>query len=74
MMLKGLTTQHSIRQTHGSNPATPSCSMPRQAASALFSATMGQHLGATVIGTVGSDEKEILAKAHGCAHTIVYST
>jgi NADPH2:quinone reductase len=26
----------------------------------------------TVIGTVGSDEKAELARAHGCAHTIVY--
>ncbi|MDH4190751.1 MAG: zinc-binding dehydrogenase, partial [Betaproteobacteria bacterium] len=30
-------------------------------------------IGATVIGTVGSDEKAALAKAHGCAHTIVYT-
>jgi NADPH2:quinone reductase len=30
-------------------------------------------IGATVIGTVGSDEKAALAKAHGCDHTIVYS-
>src|SRR5271170_6779415 len=29
--------------------------------------------GDTVIGTVGSDEKAKLARAHGCAHTIVYS-
>lgn len=30
-------------------------------------------LGVTVIGTVGSDEKAELARAHGCAHTIVYT-
>jgi len=30
-------------------------------------------LGATVIGTVGSDAKAALAKAHGCDHTIVYT-
>jgi NADPH2:quinone reductase len=30
-------------------------------------------LGATVIGTVGSDEKAELAKAHGCDHPIVYT-
>jgi NADPH:quinone reductase len=29
-------------------------------------------LGATVIGTVGSKEKAELAKANGCAHTILY--
>jgi len=30
-------------------------------------------LGATVIGTVGTKEKAELARAHGCAHPIVYS-
>jgi len=30
-------------------------------------------LGVTVIGTVGSDEKAAIAKAHGCHHTIVYT-
>src|SRR3546814_20622366 len=30
------------------------------------------HIGATVIGTVGSEEKAALAKAHGCPHTINY--
>ena len=30
-------------------------------------------IGATVIGTVGSDEKAELAKAHGCDHVIVYT-
>jgi NADPH:quinone reductase len=31
------------------------------------------HLGANVIGTVGSKEKAALAKANGCTHTIVYT-
>jgi NADPH:quinone reductase len=30
-------------------------------------------LGVTVIGTVGSDDKARIAKAHGCDHTIVYT-
>jgi NADPH2:quinone reductase len=32
-----------------------------------------RHLGATVIGTVGSPEKAELVKAHGCQHPIVYT-
>src|SRR3546814_4029320 len=32
------------------------------------------HIGATVIGTVGSEEQSALAKAHGCHHTINYRT
>ncbi len=31
------------------------------------------HLGATVIGTVGSADKAALARAHGCTHAIVYT-
>ena len=30
-------------------------------------------LGATVIGTVGSEEKAAVAQAHGCAHPIIYT-
>jgi NADPH2:quinone reductase len=32
-----------------------------------------KHLGATVIGTVGTDAKAETARAHGCDHTIVYT-
>src|SRR5690606_24231973 len=32
------------------------------------------HLGATVIGTVGSEEKAEIARAHGCHHVINYRT
>ena len=32
-----------------------------------------KHLGATVIGTVGSKDKAELAKANGCHHTILYT-
>jgi NADPH2:quinone reductase len=31
-----------------------------------------KHLGATVVGTVGSREKARIATAHGCDHTILY--
>ena len=31
-----------------------------------------RHLGAMVIGTVGSDEKAAIARAHGCDHVIMY--
>jgi NADPH2:quinone reductase len=32
-----------------------------------------KHLGATVIGTVGADEKAALARANGCDHPVVYT-
>src|SRR4030042_3308601 len=38
----------------------------------LIVSQWAKHLGATVIGTVGSREKAQLARAHGCDHTILY--
>ena len=38
----------------------------------LIACQWARHLGATVIGTVGSPDKAELAKAHGCDHTILY--
>ena len=38
----------------------------------LIACQWAKALGATIIGTVGSDEKAELAKAHGCTHTINY--
>jgi NADPH2:quinone reductase len=38
----------------------------------MILAQWAKHLGATVIGTVGSPEKAAIASAHGCDHTILY--
>jgi NADPH:quinone reductase len=39
----------------------------------LIACQWAKALGATVIGTVGSDEKAELARAHGCDHPIIYT-
>jgi NADPH2:quinone reductase len=39
----------------------------------LIMCQWAKHLGATVIGTVGSDQKAAAARAHGCDHPIVYT-
>jgi NADPH:quinone reductase len=39
----------------------------------LIMCQWAKHLGATVIGTVSSDEKAAVARAHGCDHAIVYT-
>jgi NADPH2:quinone reductase len=39
----------------------------------LIASQWARHLGATVIGTVGTPEKAELARAHGCHHPIVYT-
>ena len=73
MMLKGLTTQYLIRQTYRVKAGDTILLHAAAGGVGLILSQWAKHLGATVIGTVGSDEKAKLAKAHGCAHTIVYT-
>jgi NADPH2:quinone reductase len=39
----------------------------------LLACQWARHLGAEVIGTVGTEEKAELARRHGCHHTVVYT-
>lgn len=74
MMLQGMTVRYLFRQTY---PVTKDTVMLLHAAAGgigLIACQWAYHIGATVIGTVGSDEKAQLAKAHGCTHTINYRT
>src|ERR1700730_16457143 len=73
MMLKGLTVQYLIRQTYRVKAGDTILLHAAAGGVGLILGQWAKHLGATVIGTVGSDEKAKLATAHGCAHTIVYS-
>ena len=73
MMLKGLTVQYLIRQTYRVKAGDTILLHAAAGGVGLILGQWAKHLGATVIGTVGSDEKAKLAKAHGCAHTIVYT-
>lgn len=73
MMLKGLTAQYLIRQTYRIKSGDTILLHAAAGGVGLILAQWAKHLGATVIGTVGSDEKALLAKAHGCAHAIVYT-
>ena len=72
MMLKGMTAQYLIRRIH---PVKADDTILMHAAAGgvgLILCQWAKHLGATVIGTVGSDEKMALAKANGCDHVINY--
>src|SRR6202051_1418495 len=73
MMLKGLTVQYLIRQTYRVKAGETILLHAAAGGVGLILGQWAKHLGVTVIGTVGSDEKAKLAKAHGCAHTIVYT-
>src|SRR6202165_3317063 len=73
MMLKGLTVQYLIRQTYRVKAGDTILLHAAAGGVGLILDQWAKHLGATVIGTVGSEEKAKLAEAHGCAHTIVYT-
>ena len=73
MMLKGCTVQYLVRRIY---PVKAGDTILLHAAAGgvgLIACQWAKHLGATVIGTVGSDEKAELARAHGCDHPIVYT-
>jgi NADPH:quinone reductase len=71
--LKGLTIHALVRRTY---PVQPGDAVLWHAAAGgvgLLAIQWLKALGATVIGTVGSEEKAALARAHGCDHVIDYS-
>ncbi|MDQ0999084.1 NADPH2:quinone reductase [Phyllobacterium ifriqiyense] len=74
MMLKGMTAQYLLRQTF---PVKQGHTILFHAAAGgvgLIAGQWAKHLGATVIGTAGSDEKVKLALEHGYDHVINYRT
>jgi len=73
MMLQGMTTQYLIRRTYCVQPGDTVLFHAAAGGVGLIACQWLKHLGATVIGTVGSDAKAELAKAHGCDHPIVYT-
>jgi NADPH2:quinone reductase len=73
LMLKGLTAQYLLRQTYAVKAGDTILFHAAAGGVGLIACQWARALGATVIGTVGSDEKAALAKANGCTHTIVYT-
>lgn len=73
MMLKGMTAQYLIRRTYKVQPGQTVLFHAAAGGVGLIACQWLKALGVTVIGTVGSDEKAALAKAHGCDHPIVYT-
>lgn len=72
MMLKGMTAEYLLRRTFRVGPGMNVFVHAAAGGVGLILCQWANHLGATVIGTVGSKEKAALAKANGCHHTILY--
>src|SRR5580700_3024136 len=72
MMLKGMTAQYLVRRVHKTAKGDTILVHAAAGGVGLILCQWGHHLGATVIGTVGSKDKAALAKANGAHHTILY--
>ena len=73
MMLQGMTAHMLLRSVHRVAPGETILIHAAAGGVGLIVCQWAKALGATVIGTVGSDEKAELARAHGCDHPIVYT-
>jgi NADPH2:quinone reductase len=73
LMLKGLTVQYLLRQTFPLKGGETVLFHAAAGGVGSIACQWTRALGVTMIGTVGSDEKAAIAKANGCAHTIVYT-
>ncbi len=72
MMLKGMTAEYLLRRTFKVQKGMNVFVHAAAGGVGLILCQWANHLGANVIGTVGSKEKAALAKANGCHHTILY--
>ena len=72
VMLKGLTAHYLLRRTHEVQPGETILIHAAAGGVGLIACQWAKHLGATVLGTVGSEAKAELARAHGCDHPILY--
>ena len=72
MMLKGMTAEYLVRRTFKVEKGMNVLMHAAAGGVGLILCQWANHLGANVIGTVGSKDKAALAKANGCHHTILY--
>jgi NADPH2:quinone reductase len=73
MMLQGLTVQYLFRRTFPLKGGETILFHAAAGGVGLIACQWARALGVNMIGTVGSEEKAKLAKAHGCAHVINYN-
>ncbi len=73
MMLKGMTARYLLRATYKVQPGETILLHAAAGGVGQILSQWAKALGATVIGTVGSEKKIAEARAHGCDHVINYS-
>ena len=73
LMMKGMTTQYLFRQVYPLKGGETILYHAAAGGVGLIACQWARALGVTMIGTVSTDQKAEIARAHGCAHTIVTS-
>ncbi len=73
MMVKGLTARNLLKRCYPVRSGDTILVHAAAGGVGLIMCQWAKHLGATVIGTVGTDAKAEAARAHGCDHTIIYT-
>jgi NADPH2:quinone reductase len=71
MMIRGMTARYLLHETYRVKPGDTILVHAAAGGVGLIMCQWAKHLGATVIGTVGSAEKAAVARAHGCDHALV---
>jgi NADPH2:quinone reductase len=72
MMVRGMTARYLLHATYRVKPGDTILVHAAAGGVGLILCQWAKHLGATVIGTVGSDDKAAVARAHGCDHVLRY--
>jgi NADPH2:quinone reductase len=73
MLLQGMTAHYLLRRTYRVQPGDPILVHAAAGGVGSILCQCAKHLGALVIGTVGSDDKAAIAKQNGCEQTIIYT-
>jgi NADPH2:quinone reductase len=73
VMTKGMTARNLLIDTYPVQPGETILIHAAAGGVGLIMCQWAKLLGATVIGTMSSDEKAEIARAHGCDHTIIYT-
>jgi NADPH:quinone reductase len=73
LMMKGMTAQYLFRQVYPLKGGETILYHAAAGGVGLIACQWAKALGVTMIGTVSTDQKAEIARAHGCAHTIVTS-
>jgi len=73
MMIRGMTARSLLTETYKVQPGDTNLIHAAAGGVGLIMCQWAKHLGATVIGTVSTEAKADIARAHGCDHPIVYT-